>query len=286
MTFATEFKNMRTASAGAPKAPETATPATTTPEATPEPEVDHPLKDGHTMSAEPTAPEVTPEAPVIPPPKPETKAKVKIGNKEFESYEEAMAYAEAEVIQAEKDKAYAQGIKDSAKQPEKPAPEPEPDLDEELAQQIFENPKEAIKKLKEQIRKEMSSTVTAAEKAKTDAAERAQKIKEETENFYKNNADLVDWQDEVNLVVQKNWNTLSKLPADKIASETARMARDYVESVRVKALPKQELPSKIVNGPSSSNPTTTTTKPATENKVSFVAQVRSTNKRTVTQNEA
>ncbi len=291
MSFGKEFRNMR-AVGGAPKiteevVKEAEADASKAPEAPAQVDPDVEMFSQH-IKAEPieTPAQAAPAAeipPVIPPPK-EVK-KVKIKDKEFDSVEEAMAFAEAELIEAEKKEAYARGVTDSTKPKEEVKPAEKKKI-LKIAEKLFENPEEAFEELEAHFAEMADKRHEARDSQKSAEQVRQEKIKQETDNFYKNNADLADWQDEVNLVVQKNWNTLSKLAPEKIASETARMARDYVASVKVKALPKQELPSKTAQSASASNPTTTTAAQTTDKKVSFASQVRSTNKRTVMQDEA
>jgi hypothetical protein len=296
MGFGSEFRNMRSAG-GAPKITDEAATEALAAAAEKDKAIPAPPDDAdaaltaqmeEALSNKPAKEAAAPEAsepPVIPPPKPETKAKVKIKGKEFDSVEEAMAFAEAEVAEAEKKAAYAQGVQDSLKPKEEAKPEPK--KIKKIAEKLFEDPEAAMEELESYILEMAEKRVETREQKKTAEQIRAEKIKEETDNFYKNNADLADWQDEVNLVVQKNWTQLSKLPdAKTIAEETARLAREYVASVKVKALPKQELPSKSAQSASGSKPSTATETPATEKKLSFAAQVRSTNKRTVMQDDA
>ena len=295
MSFGTEFKNMRKYG-GSPKATEEVVQQAETeiaskaaeapPEVNPDAGYTNGLIDGQPMEAAP--PEAS-EPPVIPPPNPEVKkVPIKIKGKEFESVEEAMAFAESELAEAEKLQAYAKGVTDTVQKPAVEAKPAEKKKILKIAEKLFENPDEAFEELEAHIAEMVDKKAEARDTQKSAAQVRADKIKEETDNFYKNNADLADWQEEVNLVVQKNWNTLSKLPdASLIASETARLAREYVQSVKIKALPKQELPSKVAqSAPTGGSAATTTQIPKEEKKISFAAQVRSTNKRTAMQDEA
>lgn len=224
------------------------------------------------------------EPPVIPPPKEEKKTKVKMNGKEFESVEEAMDYAAKLEIELEKQEAYRKG-QESTKTPAEAKPSEKKKI-LKIAEKIFENPDQAFEELEAFFEEKLAKGMETRENEKTAAQIKADKIKEDTDNFYKNNADLADWQDEVNLVVQKNWTALSKLSAEQVMIETARMSREYVASVKEKALPKQVLPSKTVVSPQGGNKTTTTSKPATEKKLTFADQVRSTNRRTAAQPES
>ncbi len=91
----------------------------------------------------------------------------------------------------------------------------------------------------------------------------------------------------MNLVTQRNWEILKDLPAEKGMQEIAKLTRQYVNSVKEKALPKQVLSSKpAFTSGSGQQSATATKKPTTEKKISFIDQVRSTNKRTAIQSES
>lgn len=296
MSFGAEFKRMRQ-QGGAPKiSEETAAEAdaaakakTDAGEVVEDPDSEtfaQPFQDGDVVPSTPEALAALVEAPTIPPPKVESKKKIKINGKEFESVEEAEAYAAAALAEAEKKEAYAKGLTDAQKTPEAPKPSEVKKI-KKIADKLFENPEEAMEELETYILELADKRVEARDNQKTDAQKKADQIKEDTDNFYKQNTDLADWQDEVNLVVQKNWTMLSALPKEQIMVKAAELSRAYVASVKEKALPKQSLPSKPAVTPTGSNKVATATgAPATEKKLSFAEQVRSTNRRTATQTEA
>jgi hypothetical protein len=292
MSFSDEFKKMR--AQGAPKvtpeidketqeaaaSKDAAAPPSEDPDAA---QYGEPLKDGQVVAG---APEVQPDV-VIPPPKEEPKkVPIKIKGKTFESVEEAMAYAEAELNEVEKDKAYLKGKEDALK-PAEPVKPAEKKKILKIAEKLFENPDEAMEELEAHFAEMADRRAEAREAVKTEAQIKAEATAKAVEDFYKANADLAEWQDEVNMVVERNNAYLKTLPQDKIAAEAARLSREYVASVKEKALPRQTLPSKPAITPAGGfKSNTATNKPATENKVSFAQQVRSTNKRTVMQDEA
>lgn len=220
---------------------------------------------------------------VIPPP--HKKVPIKIKGKTFETVEEAMAFAEAEFNEAEKKEAYAKGVIDSTKQPEPVKPAEKKEI-LRIAEKLFENPDEAMEDLDVYIQKVIDRRAEARDAVKTEAQLKIEAQTKAVNEFYKTNADLVDWQDEVNMVVDRNLTYLKTLPEDKLAEEAARLSREYINSVKEKALPRTTLNSKPAITPAGGTKSTTTTKKeATENKVSFAQQVRSTNKRTVMQDE-
>lgn len=293
MSFGDEFKKMR-AMGGSPKITEDVAKeaadiaAQKDAEAPPSEDPDaaligEALKHGDSIGGQP---EVEEEI-VIPPPKEETKkVKIKINGKEFESVEEAEAYAAHALAEAEKKEAYIKGKEDALKTPEQPKPAEKKKI-LKIAEKLFEDPDTAFEELDAYINEAIEKRAEDRDNKKTQAQLKAESQAKAVDDFYKANSDLVAWQDEVNMVVDRNTDYLKKLPPEKIASEAARLAREYVSSIKEKALPRTTLNSKPAITPSGgSKITTTTQKPTTENKVSFAQQVRSTNKRTVLQDEA
>ena len=292
MSFGAEFRNMR-AAGGAPKISETvskeaeaaatekasAAPAENDPDAE---TFQQPFADGQTLG-DPGDEEIE-APPVIPPPKSEAKkVPVKIGDKKFDTVEEAMDYATLLDRELEKKEAFEKGLESAKPKEAKPA---EVKKIKKIADKLFENPEEAMEELEAHFSEMADRRLEAREAQKTDTEVRAQKMKEDTDNFYKNNADLADWQVEVDSVVKANWNTLVKLPKEEIMTEAARLAREYVASVKERALPKSNLQSRTAQTSSSgSRSATATEKPTTEKKMSFASQVRSTNRRTTAQSE-
>ncbi len=287
MSFGSEFRQMRSGG-GSPKITEEvskeaeAAIAKKLAEAPPEVDPDaaiysQPHVDGQALEA---APE-TQEELVIPPPKPDVKkTPVKIGNKTFDTVEEAMAFAENEFNEAEKSKAYVKGKEDALKPAEVVKPAEKKKI-LKIAEKLFENPDEAFEELEAHFAEMADKRAEARDNQKSEVQLKADQIKKDVDNFYKENSDLADWQDEVNLVCTKNNAYLMGLPKDKIASEAARLSREYVESVKERALPRQTLPSKAVVTPSGGAKSTTATNiPATQKSISFAQQVRSTNRRT------
>lgn len=219
--------------------------------------------------------------PKVPPPK--EQKKIKIGGKEFDSIEEAERFAADQLAEAEKLNAYNKGKEDATKKPEPTKQEVK--KAKLLADKIFEDPEAAMEEILKLAEEIAERKAEERDNKKTAAQQEAERIQQETDNFYKNHADLVDYQAEVDMVVWKNYAQLSQLPKDKIASETARLAREYVASMKDRLLPKQALPSKAAQTGSSNGggPTTTTEKKTTDKSVSFSQQVLSTNRRNAAQ---
>lgn len=291
MGFGAEFKNMR-ASGGAPKITEEAaksaeTEASAKAAETPqEPDADaatfsQPFEDGQTLGE--TAQAEPGEAPVIPPPKTETKKPVKMNGKTFETVEEALEYAAELERTLEKEEAFKKGIEAAKPKEVKPA---EKKKILKIAEKIFENPDEAFEELEAHIIDTAEKILEQREARKNTEQQQIETRKQTWDNFYKTNSDLADWQEEVNLVTQREWDRLQHMPSQAGLEEIARLSREYVKSVKERALPKSTLNSGSAKTASQGvKSATTTTQPATEKKVSFASQVRSTNRRTAMQGE-
>lgn len=291
MSFGAEFKNMR-AAGGAPKITESVAKeaeiaaaekaSAPPPESQPEEAVyAQPFIDGQTLGE--TAPHADGLPPIIPAPKPEAKKTIRMNGKTFDSTEEALEYAAQIERDLEKKEAYAKGLEDSKP---KAATAAEVKKIKKIADKLFEDPDAAMEELENHILEMADKRIADRESVKSQEQQQIETRKQTWDNFYKTNSDLADWQDEVNLVTQKEWDRLQHLPAQEGLEEIANLARNYVASVKERALPKSTLASRPAQTSSpGGKAATTTTQPATEKKVSFSQQVRSTNKRTAMQGE-
>jgi hypothetical protein len=295
MSFAEEFKKIKSAGmrmeAEAEKAPETA-PA---PEPTAEPAADDPDKALYDSAygdaaktfkdvAAPEADKATPEPPKAPPITPDgRKVKIKIGGKEFDSEQAAIDYAnELELVRLQEE-SYKQGIE--AAKPKEPAPVKVSEL-KNISEKLFENPEEALEALQTLIDKRTEEKLSASKQAELDARARELETKKLWDNFYKSNSDLVGFDEEVNQILQKEWNKLQHMKADAAMGELASYTRNYINSLREKVLPKQVLSSKPAMTAPTSSSTTATSKPATKQRDDFISQIRKHGKRNVVQDEA
>ncbi len=290
MSFGAEFRNMR-AAGGAPKlTPEVAKEAAdvAAQKASAEPAVVDP--DAQTfgqpfVDQQVIGEEIEAAPPVIPPPKPEAKnIPVKINGKTFDTVEEATEYFSNLERELEKKEAFEKGKESALPKEVKPA---EVKKIKKIADKLFEDPEAAMEELEAHFNEMAEKRLEEREQKKTQAQLKSEQIKKDTEDFYKNNADLSDWQDEVNWVVTRNWDSLVKLPKEQIMTEAAKLAREYVASTKERLLPKQNLPSRIAQTSSQGGKSATATTPqTTEKKISFSEQVRSTNRRTTAEHEA
>lgn len=206
-------------------------------------------------------------------------APIKIAGKEFGSIDEAIQYAEQLEIASREEKAFAEGYekaKEGTKEPEPPAKT----LDDEVEEMLFENPKEAVKKLREGIQKEIFS---AYEKmtAEQRQAQMIQQQREQTwNNFYQDNADLADSKDYIDFLLQKNWQTLGMKPADQALKELADLARKGLRLSKEASLPKTELQSKPAMMAGASTGATPQAQAPTDNeKIDFISQITKLRKR-------
>lgn len=295
MSFADEFKKMRSASSGAPKSDESDAPESTPASNSTEPDPDKDLLDSAygdanktfgtaaKASSEEQTEEGTPVAPKVEPPKPEDKgkkAKIRIGGKEFDNEADALAYAnDLELVRLQEEAAKTALEKAAPKEVKV-----EPKKIKLIADKLFEDPEAALEMLENLIEEKAEAKISAKDKAKEDA----QRQKEETQNlwdkFYADNQDLSQFNEEVNRVLEKEWSKLQHMNRDEGMAELAKLTRGYIESLKEKVLPKQVLPSKQTINVGSSNPTATATKtPATKQKDDFISQLKKHGKRDVTQ---
>ncbi len=293
MSFGAEFRKMRE-TGGSPKVTaEAATEAETAAtekvkaeaeapaEETAEAVFQNPFVDGQVLEDV----SVGDEPPVIPPPKPEqAQKKIKINGKTFDNIEDAADYAAKLEIELEKKEAVEKALE--AQKPKAEAPKIDK-ATKKIAEKFFEDPEAAFDEFDELVTKKARQMIEEMDNQKTQAAKAKADADNAWQSFYKNNSDLVDWQEEVNLVTQRNWEIVKDLPAEKGLAEIAKQTRAYINSLKEKALPKQVLSSKIVTSPTSGLQSATATKKGTtEKKVSFIDQVRSTSKRTAMQSES
>lgn len=297
MGFGAEFKNMRQ-NGGAPKITESAAKeaeAEATTKATAEPEVEdpdagtfqQPFMDGQTLGEASEADGE--EAPVVPAPKPEAKkVAITLGGKKFDTVEEAMEYAAILERDLEVKEAYAKGLETAVKPQSSEQVKPtEVKRIKKIADKLFEDPDAAMEELETYILEMAEKRIEARENAKSQQQQQVETAKKTWENFYQSNNDLAEFRDEVQLITDREWSRLQHMPVKEGLEEIARLSRAYVSSMREKLLPKQNLPSRSAQTASQGGKATTATpQPATEKKISFAQQVRSTNKRTAMQGES
>lgn len=209
------------------------------------------------------------------PPVEEAKPKIKIGDKEFDTVEQAVEYAK-ELEQARReDQAFIDGVKTAKGKEAEAEKPPQKTIDEIVEEKIFEDPKAAIKELREAIKKEMwdeYSQMTAQEKA---VAQQKAESERMWNDFYTGNPELSESKEVVNFLVQKNWDKLKDLPHQKALDQVAEMARTQLKITKEATLPKKELQSGPVTTAGVSSTATTQQKSTDgEEKLSFTDQLK------------
>lgn len=217
-------------------------------------------------------PDAAPEAPAA-----EAKVPViRVGGMEFKSVEDAIKYADELSIARQQEEAYLQGFQ-KAKAESEPAPPPEPDVDERIEQLLFENPKAAIKELREQAKKEIFAEYDKMMATQTKERAQQESSQKMWGDFYEKNTDLSDpdTRDFVqNHLLQKHWERLQNVPTEKALAELADLARKALRITKENALPTRELHSGPAVVPGSSGNSTGSPIPVTDQKdLDFVSQV-------------
>lgn len=229
--------------------------------------MDEPAAQAETLAQPETATETKTSVEATPAPK---KTTIKIGDEVFESAEEAIQYATQLQMELAKKDAYELGKQ--AAQPKAEPQAPVKDEFDELGDQIFENPKEALKKLS-------ALAEERAEKRIREAQAREQAIQKTWEGFYSQNQDLVENKDLVDFVLQKNWSEIGNLPVEKSLKILAEKTRSLLSSRKISALPTQELPSAPAVTTTATSSATTVVKEKEENPVDFISQINKHRKR-------
>lgn len=211
-----------------------------------------------------------PPMPNLDPPKETVKTKIKIGAQEFDDVEKAIAYAQELELAVLQQDAFNAG-KEAAKKPVEAA-KPERTIEDELADQLFEDPKKVLQEYKKHIAEEIKTQIKQEET-------QAQQIKQTWDSFYETNADLSKHSEVVKYIMEKNWNEIGYLPLDKGLSKLAEKTRAFLGSYREQALPNKELPSKAAVTPMGGNPATTTPEEAPKTALDFITQLNKLRKK-------
>lgn len=199
---------------------------------------------------------------------PQKKAKVKIGGQEFESAEEAWAYAE----ELEREKlaadAFRQGVEVAGKQQNgNPAPETQQEPEENFEEEFFSNPKEYLKKRDAQI----------AAKIKADLNKET--VYEQTwREFYTDYEDLSGSKDLVQLELNKHWATIQHMPTKAGLKVVADSVRARKKEILQEMAPGIELPKvRATASPTGSKTVTRQQAPAKE--LNFAQQMKQNNQK-------
>lgn len=207
------------------------------------------------------------------PVEPAPAAKIRIGTKEFATPDDAYKYAQELEIARAQDQGFIEGIKSAKPEAEVPA---EKSIDEQVEEIIFEDPKKAIKLLRESIKKELEQSTDTKITAKEKQIEAQATLRQEWNNFYDSNKDLVGQQDYVNYILQTNYAELGPLPTAKAFPILAAKVRTGLKAYRDGSGNETELPAgpaRVASG-SGTSPVKVAVDAPEENKLDFITQIK------------
>jgi hypothetical protein len=230
--------------------------------------------------ATPPSPPTANEA-VVPAPK------IRIGDQEFQTIDEATRYAEKLLAEKAQNDAYVEGVKDATKKPEEPPPEdPYKKLAESFSKKVFENPEEAAAELIRQTQAMTEASIEAKYKAslaqQRQAEEQARVVQQTREQFYKDNPDLSapEMREYIQETLLPHMTKKGTLKPTADLKETAIAIRKQLEIMRVATLPAKELPSGPVTMTGATGEATSAAAAApAEEKMDFVTQLLNMKKR-------
>lgn len=202
--------------------------------------------------------------------------KIKIGLKSFNSVDEAVAYAQELELAKAQDEAFRQGVEAGKPKPEAVV---EKSIDERIEEKLFENPKQAIKELRESIVAEVKAAYQQDKEQEIRAvAAKAAQEKTWTE-FYASNNDLAGYEELVQgHFLQKYWGEVGHIPLNEGLARLADKVRADLKISKEKSLPGRELPSGGAVMASGSG-VTPAAAPAEDKPIDFMSQMAKLRKR-------
>jgi hypothetical protein len=206
----------------------------------------------------------------------ESEAKIRIGDKEFKTQEEAFAYAQSleqktTLVEAQSN-AYRQAIQDTAlaqanaQKVTQAPPEPEEDFDAKF----YENPKEYLKTYGEKISREAEERILNQINTKSEE----ERLWGE---FFSSNQDLRDFKEDCEGVLAKHTDDIraihqtkgQKAAMDYLAQKTRAKFQNYIESTK----PQREL-SRTSAGASMGSAGSVTRNIKESGPVDFITEIR------------
>lgn len=200
-------------------------------------------------------------------PAPKTPDKIKIGDRTFDTQEDAFSYAR----ELENEKLTAQAFREGVELAERrgnpnPAPAtavPEEDFD----QQFYADPKKYLQTAREQIRQEIKQEVFGE-------LDRKRKHEETWETFYKENPDLSNARKLVGTILSENWEQWKHLKTEVGMKKLAESARTEKRAMLEDMLPKTDLPNRRVTASPGSGSAPVTRKINEDRPLSFTEQIK------------
>lgn len=213
-----------------------------------------------------------------PPPPEKAPAKFRIAGHEFETQEEALAYAEKTLLDKVQDDAYTQGRKDALT----PAQQVEiKSVMDEVEELLFVDPKAALTKLDALVKGTVKSALDSEKKAMQQEAANKAALDKAYGDFYKKNTDLANMTEFMELATQKLWEEVKDLPIEKALARIGTEARGYIKKVREASSPTKELsndPAIVATG-SGSSPAPATLGSTAKSPIAFIDQINKHRKR-------
>lgn len=194
---------------------------------------------------------------------PETETLIRIGDQEFKTQAEAVAYAESLVKEKERTEAYAQGIQDALQaksEPATPVVEPEDNFEE----RFYADPKGTLKELKQQATQDALALI-----------KQEQTREKMWDEFLTQYPDVR--RKDAERVLGEQWETIGKMTDVKKAMVALGNAvRSEYQEIIEAAKPRTELPNKRtqVLSPGSNTKTSVTHQRKEEPPLDFVAQMK------------
>lgn len=209
--------------------------------------------------------EINPETQVA---KPQGKL-IKIGDQEFTSEEDAIAYAQT--LEQEKTNAelYNQGVRDALAAGKIPAEQIAPPEEDNFEEKFYANPKEALKQIQTKARDEALEAI------------RAENRKEALWNqFLAENPDIR--RKDAERVLQENWNTIGQMTdTSKAMKLLAQRTRAEYAEILESFKPRTELANKSgqLAGSGGNQQKSVTQQKKDDRPLDFVSQLRAASKR-------
>lgn len=228
-------------------------------------------KPGDAEEAKAEAAKTAPEAPA--------EAKVKIGDMEFNSVQEAYVHALAQVTESNK----AMQATVSKLTEAKPEPtEVEEAWNTKMEKLFFTNPAEAIQEIYAKASRDAVSQVETKITAQQEAQVKAQQYESFMQNILTNNAELADFRSVIENVVLADtafWDSVKDLPLPKAEAAIAEKTRALLKIKKNSEAKTTELPPGPARMAGATGNPVSTEAVTSSAPIDFITQLRKHNKR-------